>query len=352
MLRPILVGLLLVGLPLSFASTPAVTTGAQYDLTISESIDTPPRDVTIEGTTHTVDAVGRTAPGTDLTVRVAAPTDVSYQVLLYNGDRQIEASKDGTGEQTVAFDMTGYEPGSYLVTLYKDGNYKAVHPVVVRGYTVTVNDVPPRAETNTELTLSVTVDKVESVEAPASVKVGLVTDDHDVQVTASKDSGQTYEATIALDSFTPGEARIYAVVQGSDTAFSEDRKELLGISDATTFSITEPTTTTTTAPPTTSTTTPPTTTTSGTSDTTTTRIETTHSPASTTTTTTRHQTASPTTTTTETTTTASTTDRDVITPNQSTTEVTPSTSSPDIPGFKLVTTVSVLLGLLYLASRH
>lgn len=346
MLRQVLVGLLLIGLPLSLAGTPAVTTAeTQYDLTIPGSIDTPPREVTIEGQTHTVSAVGRAAPGDDLAVTVAAPTDASYQVLLYNGDRQIEDSKDGTGEQTVEFGLTGYDPGSYLVALYKDGDYKAVHPVVVRGYTVSMDDVPPRAETNTELTVSVTAEQVENVEDPESVTVVLATDDHDVQVTAAQASGQTYEATLSLDPFTPGEARIYAVVQGSETAFTDDRKEVLGISDTTTVSIYEPTTTTTTTSRDT-TTTPPTDTPEPTATTTT----------ITTLTNSTDPTASPppSTTTSETTsvsTSATSTDDPVITPNQSTT-TTPSPSTPGIPGFTLVSTALALLCAGLLAARR
>jgi hypothetical protein len=353
MLRQVLVGLLLVSLPLNVAGTPAVTTAqTQYDLTIPGSIDTPPREVTIEGQTHTVSAVARSAPGNDLGVTVTAPADASYQVLLYNGDRQIEDSKDGTGEQSVQFDLKGYEPGSYLVALYKDGDYKAVHPVVVRGYTVTVTDVPPRAETNSQFAVSVTAQKVENVEEPESVSVVLASGEHDVQVTATHTSGQTYEAALSLETFPPGDARVYAVVQGSDTAFTDDRKEVLGMSDTTTVSIYEPTTTTTTTPPSS-----PTATTVGGSPTTTPSTKT---PAPNTTTTTNPDptksmsTTATSTSPTENTTTSTTsaTDDDVITPNQSTT--TPSPTTPGIPGFTLVGTALALLcaGLLAVRRYH
>ena len=355
MLREGLVGLFLVSIVLGMAPMPAVTALApDYGLTISESIETPSREITIEGETHTVSAVARTAPGTQLPVTVRAPTDASYQVLLYDGDRHIADSKNANGDATVEFDLTDYAPGSYLVALYKDGQYQDVYPVVVRGYTVTV-DAPSRAETTSVIEVTATLENTANTESPHAVEVVLATSDQTVRTTATEQSEQTYHAAVSLDEVPTGEARLYAVVRGSDSAFIDGQNELLGMSDATAVSIYQrstPTTTQTTAQaPTHS----PTTTSapSANTETPTETPTTTSTTALTTTTASSIQNETQTSNETEPTTEPTrTTASNVITPAQSP----PTTSTPDTesgtPGFAFLTSVFSLIGSLALLARR
>ena len=325
---------------------------ADYEIALDDTVETPPRTVTIEGDEHTVSAVGRATPGETLSVSVTAPSDSSYRVLLYDGDRRIVDSKNANGEGTVRFDLSGYEPSSYMLAIYKDGDYKDVHPLVVEGYDVSV-DAPSEAETDSEITVTVNADKTEDVEDPHAVKVVVANNDQSIRATATKQSGSTYEATISLDEMSASEANVYAVVQGDHSAFKDDRNELLGISDATGLVIYEQTTTT--NDPSGSQTSTPTETTQ--QSTTETRTTTTETPTTSTTTTTTSRTSSTTTTTTHdtteaTATTTTETTASVITPDNSTTTETTSSSESSIPGFRLQTALVALCGLFYLAIRE
>jgi hypothetical protein len=336
--------LLLVSLGAPFVTA----ADSDYDLALDDTVETPPRTVTLEGDEHTVSAVGRAAPGDTLSVSVTAPSDSSYRVLLYDGDRRIVDSKNGNGAQTVRFDLSGYEPSSYMLAVYENGDYKDVHPLVVEGYDVSV-DAPSEAETGSEITVTVNGDKTEDVEDPHAVNVIVANTDQSIRATATEQSGSTYEATISLDELPAGEANVYAVVRGDDSAFTDDRKELLGVSDASTLSIYEPTTTQSSG----SQTSTPTETTNRV--TTGTESTTTETSSTTSTTTPAPQTSSMTTTddtaeSSETTTTV-TTDA-VITPGQSTMQETTTSSDSSIPGFGLQTGLVALCCLFYVVIRE
>lgn len=350
---------LITGLLVLLVSTSVIPTafgaGTDYALTLENSVDTPSRTVTIQGETHSVSAVGRTTPGSMLSVAADAPSDTAYDVLLYNGDRQIVASKEAFGEQSLQFDMSRYTPGSYLLAIYKNGNYKDVFPVVVRGYSMTV-DTPSHATAGSDITVTVTATKTEDVEDPSAVQVVLASDEETQRATATKIDSNTYQTTLSLDQFQSGNTRVYAVVQGSDDAFKDGRKQLLGVSDASTVIIDQETTQITT---TTATTTEPSqpaqTTTATTSITATTTTMTTTVPSTILTTSLVSTTPSTATTTksTSTTTTAQTqtTDASVITPAQSTVSPSP-TVGQDVPGFGIVGSLVALWCLLLLASRR
>lgn len=354
MSRQGLIAVCIVGLLVSTAVPVVTSANNQYSISVTNHIDTPPRTVSFQGTAHTISAVGRTAPSDTLSVSIDAPEDSSYKVLLYNSDREIAGpQKSGIGDNSLQFDMTEYEPGSYLLTIYKDGYYKAVYPVVVQGYTTTV-DAPSRAATDSEIPVTVTADKSATVEDPTAVKIVLTAADKTIRVTATKDSAQTYHGTFSLDTIPAGSARIYAVVQGSEDAFGEDRKELLAISESPSLTIYEETTQTTTtaadpATPTVTTTAELTTSPTNTATT----LTTTSSPTPplstsltstlpTTTSTERPPTTQPP---------ATTSDASVITPAQ-TTSTTTTLPGPAIPGFGLSSALAGLCGFLILSLRR
>ena len=154
------------------------------------------------------------------------------------------ASKSGTGGDSFQFTLDFYSAGTYAIVVEHDGVIETVHPLVVRGYAVSV-DAPSEVAPNS--TVNVTVDtsrlRGESLE---TVQVEVANDDSRVSETAEEESDSTYTATIALDDLDSGDYGVYAIVQGSDTAFG--REELLGLSDRGSLTIEAAESTTTAAP--------------------------------------------------------------------------------------------------------
>lgn len=327
---PTLLCLLLVvavAVPLPTAGT-AESAGDEYDISIANSVDTPSRTVTFQDKDHEVSAVAVADPGESVSVDVTAP-EGSYRVYIYNGDEQIEASKRGEGDGSYSFDLSNYDAGTYLVTVYQDGNYEAIHPVVVRGYDVSV-DHPSSVTAGNDIDVDVELTQTADVATPDSVEIAVADEQDEVNVTATRESGTTYVATVPTDDLATGNYDVYAGVRIDETAFGE--RAIVGVSGASAVEITDPEPTTTSAPSTTRTTTTQSTTTA---TQTTSENQTTSTTLTTTATAPETATATPTETTQATTartdeTATTTTDDGVLTPNATTTNASASTGQPGV----------------------
>lgn len=329
---------------------------AAFGVNISGSVDTPDREVTVEGDQYPVSAIGVVAPGEPIEASVTAPDSASYDVYLYDEDRRaVEVISDaGT---TVTFDGD-YGAGSYVVAVWVDGNVRAVHPVVVKSYEVSV-DAPDRAVVGSEVKFTVDVSNVAgTAEELDTVQVVVSKDGEDEALTATKSGDGAYTVSTTLSE--SGDYLVYANVRGPDTA--NGRKELLGVSESTTVEVREPTQTPTATATPTPTDTPNTgggspsdpatetaTATSSPMQTATVTITATSSPTQTATET---ATATPTSTVSETGTptirdTATGTPSNVVTPNQSTPTPTTTTS-----GLSTLVSVIAVLGFGFLVRRR
>jgi hypothetical protein len=237
---PVIAVLILI----SIAAVPAHTAGDRetmgYEMTVSNTVDTPTRSVTLQEQNHEVSGVTTVDPGNSVSVSVTAP-DETYRVYLYNGDEQIIASKRGEGDGSFTFDLSGYEPGSYMLAVYHDGEYQTVHPVVVRGYDVSV-DATDTVTEGEEVDVTVEVTETADAPSPDSVEVALADDEDATRVTATRESRTTYTASVPTSELGPGEYSLYAAVQIDEQAF--DEQAIVGVSDSTRVSITERSTTT------------------------------------------------------------------------------------------------------------
>lgn len=221
------------------AGAPVATGSHGYDLTVPGSLETPPRSFSIAGGTYTVSAIGRTDPGGSFTVEAAVPPNTTYRVIVYDADQNVVDHQPGSTDGTFDFSAPNppYEPGSYAISLFADGVHQRLHPLLVRGFDVTV-EAPSSAESDETIDVTVDVTRTAGTKPIHSVEVAIVDSDDTIRETASKVADGTYEASIALDGLEPGTYRIYATVNGEEEAF--DRKERLGISDASSLSVTEP----------------------------------------------------------------------------------------------------------------
>lgn len=215
-------------------------TDAAFGVEIAGSIDTPDREVTVEGDQYTVSAIGVVDPGEPIEASIDAPENTSYDVYLYDEDRRaIEVISDAGA--TATFDGD-YSTGSYVVAVWVDGNVRAVHPVVVRSYEVTV-DAPAEVEPDTQIEFAVNAETVPGTpENLDTVQVVVSNDGDERELTATETSDGSYTVTTTLSE--AGDYLVYANVRGSDSARGE--KILLGVSRSTTVTVQDSTPTSTT----------------------------------------------------------------------------------------------------------
>lgn len=214
----------------------------QYGIDIGGSVDTPTRQETLEGEEYTVSAIGVVSPGDAIEVSVDVPADVSYDLYLYDDERRSQERIENA-DATETFDGD-YSVGSYLVAIWVDGQARAVHPVVVQSYEVTV-DAPSEVEPGESVEFTVDVSNVpDTPENLNSVQVVVSKNGDDQALTATESGDGIYTAETTLAE--TGSYMVYANVRGSDEV--NGRKELLGASQSSTVAVRESTPTTTASP--------------------------------------------------------------------------------------------------------
>ncbi len=213
-----------------------------YDIDIAGSVDTPDRQVTLEGQEYTVSAIGVASPGESIEVAVDAPSDASYDLYLYNDDERVEDRVNNAGS-TATFDGE-YAAGSYMVAVYVDGSFVSVHPLVVSSYDVTLN-APANVEPGDTAEFAVDVENVDgTAESLESVQVVVSKDGDDTALQATETADGTYTAETTLSE--TGEYLVYANARGEET--SQGQQELLGASQSATVTVRDPTPTATSTP--------------------------------------------------------------------------------------------------------
>lgn len=204
---------------------------ATYELTAQRTVDTPDRSITVDGQSFTITELARLSPGEDLVLETSAPTGATYSIYLYDADRRIVATTaELRGDDSATLGTANVEPGTYVATIYDDGEFKAILPVVISGYSVTLG-VTSAGDSNTSLTVTATLTREADVPRPSAVEL-VVVDRDTAQVTSrttmSRATGE-YRATVQLAE--KGEYVGYVNVRGRQT--SDGRRLLLGVSDPT-----------------------------------------------------------------------------------------------------------------------
>ncbi|ELZ08691.1 cell surface glycoprotein [Natrinema thermotolerans DSM 11552] len=228
----------LVG-PLGTVSAATNTDSENSELTVTDTIDTPTRTVTIEGSEYTVSELTSVDQGESISVDVSTGSNTNYNVYLYNGEQQVELSESGVGPQQLTMDTAPVDPGTYALTLYIDGDYVDYLPVVISGYDVSTTH-PTSVETGTEnvtidVTSTATADGTEN--SPAGVEVVAWNDETVIREPATHIDGETYRATISTAEFAVEETyAVYAAAQGTEQY--EGEPEALGVSDGATLRVT------------------------------------------------------------------------------------------------------------------
>jgi hypothetical protein len=209
------------------AATTAAVGATEYDIQVDGSVAVPDRTVEQDGDRFTVTAIGLADPGESVTVDVTAPEGESVEVYLYNADRQIVTSREGTGSGSFSVDLGGYAAGTYTFVLQHDGVREAAHPLVIRGYSVDVSS-PGSVTEGDSLRVSVDAAKLRGDDL-SNVEVVVADATTTVRRDATRSDDGTYGATVDTAALGPGTYRVYANVRGTDTALGQ--AEILGLAD-------------------------------------------------------------------------------------------------------------------------
>lgn len=223
----------------------AITVGATaaYTLSVSNTVDTPQQEVTIEGETFTISEASIFNPGTVMDVAVEQSDDTiqDYRVVLYNSQRdRVTQSRRQTGNQEFSFNTTNLAPGSYLFAV-NDGNFQTVHPVVINGFKVTV-------QTRTEVTadeqwgVTAELERLDEDAEIERVEVVLWNPSSGEAIDNSSASAES-ERTYSTQQTAPEAAGIYelrVVVFGPSKVAGEDENEAIASSDAVEIEVNQP----------------------------------------------------------------------------------------------------------------
>jgi uncharacterized membrane protein YgcG len=202
-----------------------------YDIGIPGSVAIPTREVTVDETTYQVDAVAKQDSNSSYTISVSGPSDTSYNVNLYTRNSQFYQTIDSRveGSKDITYSMPDLDPSTYYIAI-EDGGIKTIHPLVVRGYSVSASSdqTVTRGET---IDASVSLSEIDDgASDPTAVQAVVGNETDMVRVDAAEASDGSYEAGLPTDELSPGTYALYAVVRGPNTTSSGDQ-EALGVSD-------------------------------------------------------------------------------------------------------------------------
>lgn len=225
-----------------------------YTLSTDETtIPIPAQSYTISGTQVTIETLTRVPDSEDLPVSIEAPVfNEEYSLILYNKDKQRVWSQtlEGDSETTVPTSQISAE--TYVVVINgPDGDLRAVRPIVVAGYSVSISH-PSSATVDQPVSISIsTTEFNEQSPDAANVQVVFTTADGVREVTLSSTGGGEYTGEVTFQEQTT--VQLYGVIRGYDRIQDDGQREALGASRASEIVISEPTPTQTnspTAPPT------------------------------------------------------------------------------------------------------
>jgi len=140
---------------------PAKQADNGYTISVSPSVKTPERTVTLDGKDFTLNRLGKVEPGGELTVSVTVPNTEAYTIQLRDPEEFVRRLRSNlSGDTTVVFDTgptsdkDALTPRSYGAAAVRSGDLKAFFPVVVSGYDVDVQ-APDRTLTQFEVTATI-----------------------------------------------------------------------------------------------------------------------------------------------------------------------------------------------------
>lgn len=205
--------------------------GDGQSIVVDDAVETETQTVTLFEENYTVSETARVSAGDELSVDVRNAS--ATYVHLYDTDGTLLVEYPvGVGEPAT-FATANRSPGEYVLATHDaEGNFDAAKPLVVTAYETSLSASTASADAEAEngTATTFTVNATQRADAPAADDVVVVVrgDDGVTRVNASASQGGNYTATTGLE---PGEYRAYAELRADG--------ERVGLSDATTVTVSD-----------------------------------------------------------------------------------------------------------------
>ncbi|MDT3435583.1 hypothetical protein [Haloarcula sp. 1CSR25-25] len=215
-----------------------------YSLSATPSLDVPDQTVTYESTEYSITSITRVFAGESVTTEANVPDDASYEIKFRGPDNQLISSDRYSGDTTHTVDYFGNgEAGTYAITIRDENELKAVYPVVLAGYSVSVA-APTSIESGQSLavTANLTEKDIQTHSSLDRVEVVIGDDDIAARQQMNKEQAGQYTANISTADIEPASYNLYVVVRGDEDV--RQRAEVLAVSDLSSLTISERSTST------------------------------------------------------------------------------------------------------------
>jgi hypothetical protein len=225
------VGLLSIAVFVSVAVLSGGAVSQSFGLSVADSVETPERTVDHDVLgEHTFSAVGVTTPGDPLSVTVTAPSGETHFLDLYKGRDRVDTIRIDDGSETVSIPTDELNPGTYYLRIESDGSIEALHPVVVEGYDISVEQTENTS--SDELAVTATVTPTASSGMPDSVEAVVWNDDIEKRETLTSKSGGSYVGTVPLSAFGDESFDVHVAARGGETVNGQDEILAIGEGDS------------------------------------------------------------------------------------------------------------------------
>jgi len=210
-----------------------------YSLSATPSLDVPEQTVTYEDTEYTITSISRVFAGESVTADADVPDGATYEIKFRGPDNQLISSDRYTDDTTHTVDYFGNgEAGTYAVTIRDENELKAVYPVVLAGYSVSV-DAPTSIESGQSLAVTADLSEkdIQKHSSLDRVEVVIAADDVATRQQMNKEQPGQYTANISTADIDPATYNLYVVVRGDEDV--RQRAEVLAVSDLSSLTISE-----------------------------------------------------------------------------------------------------------------
>lgn len=223
------------------ASVALGTDHPNYGLDIDGGVAVPPVTYSAEGESVEVATIARATSDGTLSFSVDAPAGEYYTVRIVDSEQRVVETDAGRGDESFEVPLRYYDVGTYVIAVTNEsGDSREVYaakPFVVEGYEVT-QEADTSVDADGTIRVTATVEERGDPPAFSAVTVTVGNGSFRTVVEAERANATAYVAEIDASPFAPGEYTVVSGVRGGP-AFDDTARELFGLSDSATVTVTE-----------------------------------------------------------------------------------------------------------------